>query len=91
MNKGFQNTVPGGNVVSRGYNVRGDFNVLLIMFIHITHSIANVQLRASSFLSELVSNRDSRQSFLVASLSPKRNWSISLITSFQVSFILVSS
>ena len=40
---------------------------------HYNRSIADVQLRASSFLSELVSIRDSRQSFFIASLSPKRN------------------
>ena len=49
-------------------------------------SISDVQLRASSFLSELVSLRDSRLSlFLVASLSPKRNWPISIITSACIS------
>ena len=34
-----------------------------IVHSHYNRSIADVQLRASSFLSELVSTRDSRQSF----------------------------
>ena len=34
-----------------------------IVYSHYNRSITDVQLRASSFLSELVSNRDSRQSF----------------------------
>jgi hypothetical protein len=35
-----------------------------IVYLHYNRSIADTQLRASSFLSELVSIRDSRQSFL---------------------------
>ena len=34
-----------------------------VVYSHYNRSITDVQLRASSFLSELISNRDSRQSF----------------------------
>ena len=47
-----------------------------IVHSHYNRSIGDIQLHASSFLSELISIRDSRQSFLVTSLSPKRNWPI---------------